>query len=174
MVWVVAVLAGGCAGRPDPAWSPGPVQARMVELMGERLEVARQVAWYKFREGLPVRDWKRERASLRVLTARGKAMGLSSFQVGRFFRAQMAASRMVQKDLMAGWKAGLPVPTVPPPDLARDLRPRIDAIDADLLVQVAGARHSMRGREISHRAELYLLALDIPHDAVLKAIGPLR
>jgi chorismate mutase len=174
MAWMVAVLLAGCAGRPDPAWSPGPVQARMVELMGERLEVSRQIAWYKFREGLPVRDRKREGAALRTLVARGKAMGLPPFFVGRFFRAQMAASRMVQADLIAGWKAGLPLPAVPPPDLARDLRPRLDAIDADLLVQIAGARHSMRGREIHARAELYLRALGIPHDAVLKALGPLR
>lgn len=145
----------------------------MVELMGERLALARDVAWYKHREGLPIRDRKREKASLCALAERGKAMGMSTWTTGRFFRAQMAASRTLQQDLINAWKTGTPHPAVPPPDLANVIRPRINSINNELLMQMHRAGPYAKGPEFAEKAETYLLALGFPHHVVLQAIAPL-
>jgi chorismate mutase len=176
MAWAaaLALLITGCATQPDLAWSPSPAQARLVELMGERLALARDVAWYKYQEGLPIRDGRREKTSLRALTARGRSMGMSSWTTGRFFRAQMAASRRLQKDMIEAWSTGTPPPGVPPADLAGVIRPRIDEINNEILIRLVGAGPFSRGRELAERAETYLLALGFPQHVVAQAIAPLH
>ncbi|GAB4179728.1 MAG: hypothetical protein Fur0032_20480 [Terrimicrobiaceae bacterium] len=146
----------------------------MVELTADRLELAREVAWYKYREGLPVLDRKREKESLRALVALGRERGLSSASVSGYFRAQMKASRMLQSYLIAGWQAGSPVPSSRPRSLAGSIRPEIDACNRGILDELAISGSQARGRQLADRAATYFRARNLPEDVIKTAVRPLR
>lgn len=172
---VVGFLAlSGCASRRDIVWTPDASQARLVELTADRLELARDVAWYKYREGLPVQDRKREKESLRALVAMGREQGLSSATVARYFRAQMKASRMLQAYLIAGWQAGSPSPTARPRSLEGSIRPQIDEYNRGILNELAVSGRQARGRELAGRAATYFRARNLPEDVIEAAVKPLR
>ena len=167
-------LVSGCASRVEPVWKPGPNEARLVELMAERLVLAQEVARTKYREGLPIRDGKRESASMKALVAKGRSMGLSSYTTSRFFKAQFAASRLYQTELISYWRAGGRVPPGPHLSLSNAIRPRLDAINDELLRLLAFSKGTARGEELATRAELYFEALRIPRVPALKSIAPIR
>lgn len=107
-------------------------------LVTERLQLAREVAWAKHHSGAPVHDPVREAAILAALVSQGRAHGLEPAAVGTFFTAQIAASRRVQEELLAAWRAGGPRPDHPPLDLRDDIRPRLDALTPKILDALAG------------------------------------
>lgn len=106
--------------------------------MGDRLDLASQVAWVKFRDTLPVYDPKREAELLAGLVRKGEAKGVPAMQVEAFMKAQMAASRAVQKTLIRSWSRGGTLPAYPPFDLKRDIRPRLDAISDEMIALLPG------------------------------------
>ncbi len=128
-------LVGGCATPASKSsYHPTLPQKRMVELMGNRLDLASQVAWVKFRDTLPVYDPKREAELLAGLVSKGEAKGVPALQVEAFMKAQMAASRAIQKTLIRSWSRGGTLPAYPPFDLKRDIRPKLDAISDEMIV----------------------------------------
>lgn len=117
-------------GEADPA----PLIAGMVE----RLAIAREVAWSKARSGAAVSDPGREAELLAALVRQGEAAGLDADRVTRFFVAQIAASRLVQEELLAAWAADrAPRPQTRPLDLRQEIRPRMDAVSAALIDALA-------------------------------------
>lgn len=172
---ILAVVLFGCASRSyEPPWNPTRPTARLVELMGERLIVSQDIAWAKYREGLPVQDRRREREVLRAAVAQARKLGISPGRAKAFFQAQLAASREVQSELIRSWKQGQALPARAPKSLERELRPRMDQLTSQLVVQLAAVGETARGRELARQAERYFLALGIPRDPALKAIRPLR
>ncbi len=171
---LVIALVSGCAARVEPVWIPGPNEARLVELMAERLVLAQEIARTKYREGLPIRDGKRESASMKALVAKGRSMGLSSYATSRFFKAQFAASRLYQTELIGYWRSGGRVPPGPHLSLSASIRPRLDEINDELLRLLAFSKATAHGEELATRAELYFEALRIPRAPALKAIAPIR
>jgi chorismate mutase len=131
---VVVAFWGGCVTRPETASAELPeAGVLVVELVGERLELAERVAWIKYRDGLPIDAPEREASSLRTLVAAGERRGLSAGVVTGFFAAQMRASRMEQAERTRSWSRGGVLPTRRPESLADDVRPAIDRINAELL-----------------------------------------
>ena len=128
----VAVVAG-CATPPSKSYQPTPQQAHLAELMVQRLEVGRQVAWIKYVNALPVKDPKREAELLAALNEQGNRLGVKAATTEEFFGAQMGASRALQEGLIHGWKRGRPLPAYPPRDLKRDIRPQLDYISTAIL-----------------------------------------
>ena len=134
-------FAAGCCHTPDATDAPPPSAAfahPLPGLIAERLVLAREVAWAKFHSGAPVHDPVREAAILADLVAQGRERGLDPVRVEAFFTAQIAASREVQTELLAGWlamsrKQAPPRPAHPPLDLRADIRPRLDALTPRLL-----------------------------------------
>jgi len=173
---IAAALAlVGCASRSyEPPWNPTRGSARLVELMGDRLILAWEIAWAKYRDGLPVLDRRRERESFRAIEAQAIKLGVPADRARAFFKAQFAASRALQSELIQKWKQGQSLPTRPPRSLERDLRPQMDRINSELVVQLAAAGPSSRGRELARQAQRYFLALGIPNQPALRAVGPLR
>lgn len=132
-VWL---LAGCCA--PGAKEATTPIQ-RLANGMEARLEIARDVAWSKANSGAPVLDVERERVLLAALVKQGEEAGLPKARVERFFSAQIAASREVQTELLAAWAAGTAArPVTPPLDLRTQIRPRLDALSAELIAALAG------------------------------------
>lgn len=128
-------LAPSAAAAPHPATACGPLRQAdsLPELIALRLELAREVAWTKFHSGAPIHDPSREAAILAGLVAQGRALGLDAAAVETFFSAQLAASREVQRELIAAWRSGAVVPSRAPLDLAGDIRPQLDALTPRLL-----------------------------------------
>jgi chorismate mutase len=99
----------------------------------QRLELAREVAWSKQHTGAPVLDSQREAESLAAIQQQAKTVGLPAGRIKALFAAQMAASRQVQTELLAAWAAGATPPATPPLDLRREIRPRLDVLNQQIL-----------------------------------------
>lgn len=133
---VCAIVMAGCATTAPKSYQPSPQQARLAELMVQRLEVGRQVAWIKYVNDMPVKDPKREAELLAALTEQGNRLGVNPATTQEFFGAQMSASRALQGELIHGWKRGRPLPAYPPRDLKRDIRPQLDYISTAILEEL--------------------------------------
>lgn len=139
--WLAALVLllglGGCATQgPNAGFRPTADQARLVALVEQRLEIARRVAWIKYQDSLPVKDAKREAALMDSLVKQGRVVGLPEARVRSFFGAQIEASCEVQAHLIYRWKRGATLPTYPPQDLKKEIRPQLDAISAEMLVKL--------------------------------------
>ncbi|MEO6846249.1 MAG: gamma subclass chorismate mutase AroQ [Chthoniobacterales bacterium] len=116
------------------AFQPSAQEARLVQLMGDRLEVSRKVAWAKYLDTLPIYDPKREKESLASITQSAAHYGLPASTVTSFFKAQMNASKQYQTHLLRKWKRGAqPFPALPFLNLKSQLRPEIDRINQEML-----------------------------------------
>ncbi len=132
-----AIVMGGCATVPSrPVFQATAEQARLTELMVQRLEVSRQVAWIKYVSQLPVKDPAREAQVLASLTEQGSKLGLNPAGTQEFFGAQILASRQTQEQLIHKWERGATLPAYPPYDLKRHIRPRLDYIGQEILHQL--------------------------------------
>jgi chorismate mutase len=136
------------------------------------------VARRKWADKSPIEDPDREAALLRDVADRGSALGLDPASTRAFFGAQIEAAKLVQRADFRRWEADHRGPDAEAPDLAGVLRPRIDALNRDLLAALAQAMPRLRGdggaaARIRGRADA-LLAGDGIDDAVrAAAIRPL-
>ncbi|CAN5587879.1 hypothetical protein BH09VER1_BH09VER1_40640 [soil metagenome] len=132
---VLLLGLGGCATHgPKGGFRPTLDQARLAALVEQRLEIAQRVGWIKYGSNLPVKDAKREAVLMDSLVKQGRIVGVPEARVRSFFGAQIEASCEVQAHLIFKWKRGATLPTYPPEDLKRDIRPRLDAISAEMLL----------------------------------------
>ena len=114
--------------------------AALLALMRERLVIAADVARSKWNSGTPIEDPKRESDIVAALAGQAGEMGLPVPWAEQFFRAQIEASKNVQRELHARWRAQGQGKFDDAPDLARDIRPRLDALTPRLLAALAAAR----------------------------------
>lgn len=171
---LAAVLLGGCAGpASQEAFQPSVSAGRLVELMAQRLELAREVAWIKFQNNTPVRDPEREAALLNSLTMEARTTGLSPELAGDFFEAQIRASRDVQTSLITGWKRGQPLPAIPPRDLQTDIRPRLDRISKAMLRELAVVSRTPVGAQLRNYAIRIIQSRGFSHAVAREAAAPL-
>lgn len=104
----------------------------LLDLMRRRLLMMNDVAAWKWNHRVEIRDRDREEASLARLVAGAKERGIDPAVANHFFEAQFAAARLVQEDRVALWqRSNLMAP--PRGDLERDLRPRIDRLNEEIL-----------------------------------------
>lgn len=122
-----------CASPRRTTFEPTPAQVRMMELISKRLELAREVAWRKYQDSLPVHDPKREAALLQNLVERGRTIGVSEPVVLNFFEAQLEASRALQSFLIRKWQRGAPLPALAPRRIVPDIRDDLDAVSTEML-----------------------------------------
>ncbi|MFZ4774731.1 MAG: gamma subclass chorismate mutase AroQ [Terrimicrobiaceae bacterium] len=132
LLLVCPLILTSCSTPPLPEESE-PV----VDLMAERLVLARDVAWAKWASGLPVRDPAREAIVVERLMRQGEIAGLEELSVLRFVKAQIEASCLEQESWMAKWGKDTPLPAGDPPAL-ESLRQRLDRSSALLLAEWAG------------------------------------
>ncbi len=138
-------LLGACANH-GPADHAEAVISRpeMQRLTDLRLELSRQVAWYKYQNSLPVFDPQREEVLMEKLVAHGEMKGLSAGEVRVFFQKQFAMSRNVQKRLIARWNRGGELPVWPPLSLERDIRPKMMAVSMEMIDALASNQRDIR------------------------------
>jgi chorismate mutase len=161
-VWLVAVLASGCA--TTPGFNPAETAAvdQLLGLIRERLEVAPAVARVKWNTNAPIEDPSRETEIIDGVARQATEYGLDSAIAGRFFRGQIEASKTVQNRLHAEWKASKQPPFAEVADLQRDIRPVLDRLTPMLLralaealpvIQQHGGRHLLDTRSKTLLAE---------------------
>ena len=107
-----------------------------MELISERLALAKDVAHAKWAAGLPVRDRERENAVMARFVNLADAAGLDPGAAGRLIRAQMEASCLEQERWMNEWSNGANLPAGEPPDLDA-LRQQLDRLSSRLLAEWA-------------------------------------
>jgi|GEM_PF-6929332 len=138
MALLPLLLAGLMTGQ-----APAPADSRHVDaLLGmvrERLEIAHDVARAKFASGAPIEDLPREAAVIEDVRGQAPSYGVDPEFAAAFFRAQIEASKAAQRNWQAQWRAGL-VPSSTIPNLAQQIRPRIDSLTGRLLATLATAR----------------------------------
>ncbi|MEV0620054.1 gamma subclass chorismate mutase AroQ [Nonomuraea sp. NPDC050404] len=133
---VVAVLPFSLAPYGS---SPGPAAAvagpsvterlaGLVDLTVRRLLLADEVAAAKFGGGGPITDPERERRLLDAVADLSERTGLARDTGVRFFVAQIEAAKVVQRGLHARWRADSALRPRQRPDLATEVRPRLDRL----------------------------------------------
>lgn len=143
----------------------------MIELVSKRLQLAREVAWQKYQDDLPVRDPERETALLASLVERGRAAGVSEPAVRDFFEAQLKASRALQTFLIHKWKRGATLPALAPRRIVPDIRDDLDAVGTEMLHLLPGIAPS---QAFATRTAATLRAEGFPAFVASTATRPLR
>jgi chorismate mutase len=177
-VWLVAVLACGCAtaARFNPAETAAVDQ--LLGLIRERLEVSPAVARAKWNTKAPIEDPSRERAIIDSVAHQATQYGLDAAIAGSFFRGQIEASKTVQNRLHAEWKASKQLPFSEVADLEQDIRPVLDRLTPMMLralaealpvIQQYGGRHLL-----DTRYKAFLAESPREEIALRQAVTPLR
>ncbi|MBL9212035.1 MAG: gamma subclass chorismate mutase AroQ [Opitutaceae bacterium] len=184
--WLRPLVEGGEMTRrmekwldhPWPRAAPGAIRLEPLgELMAERLALMPDVARYKWNTRTPVEDPVRETQIIAALQREAEVLGVPAGWAERFFRAQIEAAKVVQRELFAQWTEAGQGALADAPDLAAVTRPRLDALTARMLRELAMAWPALsdpgqHGRitAVMHR----LRAKDEPRAAaVALAIAPL-
>ncbi len=141
IILLLGALACGAATAAEPTMPSGPTTApaaredlrALVALMDQRLGLMADVARHKWNNQGAIEDVPRERL---IIAALGKQAGEAGLPVAwseAFFRAQIEAAKTEQRRLFARWRQEQAGPFEGVPDLAREQRPRLDALTPRLL-----------------------------------------
>lgn len=122
-----------------PLLAADDAAAILAGLIAARLGLAERVAEAKWNSGQPIADPPREAKVVVAFVTRAAGHDLPPGFARAFIQAQIAASRLVQSELHAAWRAAGRGPFAAPPDLQRDLRPRFDALSQALVEALAAA-----------------------------------
>ena len=107
------------------------------EAIDQRLLLARDVARAKWNTKAAIEDLPREEQVIAAAVRQGAALGLPEAWVRTVFRAQIEASKTVQRALYRRWQAEGAGRFDDAPDLAKTIRPELDRITAQLLRAMA-------------------------------------
>jgi chorismate mutase len=146
--WLAVVCAGllftsGCSPASSSAratYATPEAEAevgRLLELMHQRLLIMHDVARWKWNARAPIADPAREQAILEAIVVRSRNHTIDPALARAFFQAQFAAAKQVQEDDFRRWEANRAVTFPDVPDLITQLRPRIDAINDQMLAALA-------------------------------------
>jgi len=139
--WLRPLLKRGDVAAVQARWLASPTlrPVPLLDLIDARLAVMADVARYKWNTGGSIEDPARERDLLAALTRQGESQGVPAQRTAMFFEAQFAAARQLQQDLFVLWRSQKRERLPPAPDLARQIRPALDAISADMVRALASA-----------------------------------
>jgi chorismate mutase-like protein len=118
---------------------------RLAAIVAERLKLAYDVAEYKWNTGQAIEDKPREQAILDGLVEKAAHAGVPAERAKDFFRAQIEASKVVQRQLFAEWTRQKAGHFADAPDLASETRPRLDALTDKLIEALARSQHAAVG-----------------------------
>lgn len=154
-----------------------------VDLMGERLDLMKSVAAWKYAKGMAVADAAREQKVLEATLAQAQALGIEPQAARQLFALQIQLARRVQQHYVDEWRSGRGQPG-PLRDLDSDLRPALDRIGAQLLRQIYFALPEFERPEFAGRhaalAERFRtpsvsgVVTEADSQALMRALGQLR
>lgn len=144
--WLHQSIASGTLARlidkwlahPWPQGAPAAISLEPLRrLIEERLAVMPDVARYKWNTNSPIEDLLREKIIIDGLKADARALGVPESWAEIFFRAQIDAAKIIQREHFARWKRQGAARFDAAPDLATVIRPRLDALTPRLLRELA-------------------------------------
>lgn len=109
----------------------------LLTTLNERLNIGDLVALTKWDSGKPIQDSPREAQVIANARTLATEYQLDPEDVAQLIAAQMEANKLVQYGLLAQWQAAGVAPDTPRPDLAGQIRPRLDELQTRLLRQYA-------------------------------------
>lgn len=130
---VVFSHIAGAAEAPAPAQS----LRSLLTTLNERLNIGDLVALTKWDSGKPIQDSPREAQVIANARTLATEHQLDPEEVAQLIAAQMEANKLVQYGLLAQWQTTGAAPDTPRPDLAKQIRPRLDELQTRLLRQYA-------------------------------------
>jgi len=113
----------------------------LLAAIGQRLDLAYSVAVHKWDNGIPVEAPAREQEVLQQVQAVAQDYGLPPERAAAFFADQIEANKIIQYGLIDRWTALGKRPPQQARDLANELRPRLDMLQATLLFELANLDH---------------------------------
>ncbi|GAB7040169.1 MULTISPECIES: gamma subclass chorismate mutase AroQ [Catenuloplanes] len=167
-----ALLTGVlAAGSASPAHHPvvGRELTGLVGLVAERILIGDKVAAAKFGTTAPIEDPVREQAVLDQAAALAVENGIDARETVAFFRAQIEASKVVQRGLFDRWTAHPEQAPTERPDLATEVRPQLDRITIEFIGQLA-ATEDVRGPGARCAVSLAFAAISADHRYHLDAL----
>jgi chorismate mutase len=160
--------------RPGFALAAGTALDTLLSLIGERLAVMPDVARHKYNSGAAVEDLPREAQVIEAVTAQAVEAGLDKDLAAKFFQAQIDASKMIQSERIAGWKAENHAPFTDVPDLRTVIRPKLDALTPALIAALKDALPELKLAGTGARLEVYAAGrAGEDEGAFRRAIAPL-
>jgi len=106
--------------------------ASAIDLIAQRLALMPAVAAWKYSRNVAVADPAREQQVLDATVKQAETLGIEAASARELFRRQIDLARQIQQRCIDDWRGGRGQPASPP-DLDRELRPRLDAIGTELL-----------------------------------------
>lgn len=143
-------LAAGARASAPSFIDPEIEVARVIELMGQRLQLMPDVAAWKLVHQLPVQDVERERQVLQATVRRAQLLGIEPQAAQRLFSLQIELARRVQQDAIDRWRESGTTPQHLR-SLDAELRPALDDLGTRLLqaIYVALPRLEAPGFSVS-------------------------
>lgn len=130
------------AGAPPPEPSAVIASAdtaaidRLLGLVFRRIAISHEVARAKWNSKAPIEDLVREQQVIDDVSRRAREYGMAPNVAAAFFRAQIEASKLVQRQDHAQWTAQNRPPFDPAPDLGA-IRPELDRLTPEMLRALA-------------------------------------
>lgn len=117
---------------------------RVLSLMDHRLKLATDVARYKWNRQGEIEDLAREQMIIASLGQQAVKQGLPATWAEQFFRAQIDASKRIQKALFSHWRQIQSGQFDNVPDLSTVTRPKLDTLTIQLIKALADARPQLQ------------------------------
>ena len=144
-VLLMSALLAGCATQP--ATSDAEKIDRVLRLVGQRLAYMDDVARNKWNSGAPIEDLPREREIIDSIGRQAPDYGLDAAIAKEFFRAQIEASKAIQRARFDEWRAIKQPPFEKPTDLRDYIRPALDALTPELMKALAAAMPALQAAD---------------------------
>jgi len=174
--WLHQALASGALERKLERWLAYPWQAEPLrQLVDQRLALMVDVARHKWNAKAAIEDLPREAQIIAGLTRQAAEAGVRPELAETFFRAQIEAAKTLQREYFARWEKEGAGAFADVPDLARDIRPKLDALTPKLLKALAESQDFLRGagrREAAQRL-LPLRSAALSAAAAAQAMAPI-
>lgn len=140
MLFATFLALTGCQAQPRPSESARASLDELLILIDQRLAVAPLVARAKWNSRAPIDDPAREAQILAGVTAQAQRAGVEPALAGAFFQSQFEAGKLIQRALHEQWRREGRPPFADAPDLARDVRPVLDALTPRLIASLRAAQ----------------------------------
>lgn len=144
-------LLTASAGAQPAFVDPDADVREVFRLLGERLQLMRDVAAWKQLHRQPIVDAAREQQVLEQTVQQAVALGLEPQSARELLALQIRLAVRVQQSLTKSWQSGAAAPAQAL-DLKTELRPRLDAIGGQLLRSLALAAPWLRDADMSRLA----------------------
>ena len=169
-------LLAACATQQPPA-DVAKID-RVLTLIQQRLAIADDVARNKWNSGAPIEDLPREREIIEGIGKQAAGYGVAPELARDFFRAQIEASKLIQNARFREWRAADQRKFETVRDLARDIRPALDALTPEMMSALAAALPALRasGTFATIHGRAAAIVTGVPADAPARetAIAPLN